>query len=87
MGFIATGLFYGAISALLGFIFGTSNHLNPFEASSSIENIVLVMLLTLVLISVGMGKHIEERVSDFALKFITAVLCLINLLVVVFVIH
>jgi hypothetical protein len=87
MGFIATGIFYGAISSFLRFIFDSSNTPNPLKIPNFIENLVLIIFLTLVLISIGMGKHIDEKLCDKTLKIITAILCLINMFVVIFAIN
>ena len=81
---MATGLFYGAISSFLRFIFDSSETPNPLKVPNFIENVVLIVLLTLVLLSVGMGKHLDDKMTDRLLKFITALLCLINFFVVIF---
>ncbi|CDW86208.1 UNKNOWN [Stylonychia lemnae] len=70
-GFIASGLFYGQVSSLLRYTFDSSNGLDPFRFSNMIENILLIMFQLVVIISFGMGKHINEKIIAIILKIIS----------------
>ena len=81
MGFIAPGLFYGAISSFVRFMFSSSDSMNPFKIANQIENLILLIFMTFLLISIGMGKHIDEKCIDKLIKGITLVLCLVNMFI------
>ena len=72
LGFVAAGTFYGAISSFLRHYFKQrqldEQHKNPsecicgqdpFKVPNFIENLLLLVYMTHILISLGMGKHID----------------------------
>jgi hypothetical protein len=68
-GFVSAGLFYGTISSLFRFFVSNQTLVvegksftqdNAFQMASWFENAILLCYMTLVLISIGMGKGLDN---------------------------
>jgi len=94
MGFISAGLFYGTISSFFRFFvqnnFEDPNSKKtltvdtPFQLASWFENIILLCYMFLVLISIGMGKSLDNPKVQLTLIGISIILCGFNFFVIIF---
>ncbi len=83
LGFVASGVFYGLISSFLR-VFLAPISVEMFKVPNFVENFIIFILIVLVSISIGMGKHVEEGQIMTMLKLITFILCVLNLVTIAF---
>ena len=88
MGFVSTGLFYGTISSFIRFF--VQNKVEdikidtPFQMASIFENLILLSYMVLVIISLGMGKGLDNPKVQWTLIGISVILCGFNFFVVIY---
>ena len=89
--FISAGLFYGTISSLFRFFISNQSYDvnsvtqdNAFSMASWFENTIFLCYIILVLVSIGMGKGLNNNRIKLTLKMITAILCGFNFFVMIY---